>query len=73
MELILKRFANVISIIATALLFFSLGRYFTNGDITEWQLYYKVVAFSYLIVVAFNYIFLGTVTLWHKNVNKKII
>jgi hypothetical protein len=72
MELIFKRLANVFSVIITSILFFGLGSYFKNSDLDLWQFHYKLVAICYLIIFAFNYVLLGTATLWHKNVNKKI-
>ncbi len=73
MELIFKRFLNVLTIFITASLFFVIGSY--NGQIANSELnkIYSAAAACYGFVFAINYIFLGVATLWHKNVNKKIV
>lgn len=73
MELIFKRFANVLTVCITAGLFFAIGNYISDNAYNELNTPFTIAAFFYGIVFAINYIFLGSATLWHKNVNKKII
>ncbi len=72
MELIFKRILNVLTVFITVGLFYVVGNY--NGDNANGELdkLYWAAAMCYGFVLAVNYIFLGSATLWHKNVNKKI-
>lgn len=73
MELIFKRFVNVLSTCITVGLFYGIGNYIGDSAYNELSTPFAIAAVCYSIVFAINYIFLGAATLWHKNVNKKIV
>jgi hypothetical protein len=72
MELIFKRFMNILTIGITAGIFYGIGDIIANSTYNEFNDYFVLILY-YLAIFVINYIFLGTATLWHKNVNKKII
>ncbi len=73
MQLIFKRLTNVLSVCITIGLFYALGNYVGDGAYDELLTPVGFAGFLYAIVFAANYIFLGSATLWHKNVNKRIV
>ncbi|MDP3678709.1 MAG: hypothetical protein Q8R23_06440 [Methylotenera sp.] len=64
MKIWLKRFANILTIVATLFLIVGLGYVLVKhqpiGD------FISEAALCYLAIAAFNYIIFGAATLWHK-------
>jgi hypothetical protein len=65
MKQILKRFANTLTVLVSIGLVIAL--FTNNADEIRQNGALWICGFFYALVLAFNYIILGTFTLWHKN------
>ena len=64
MRQILKRFANTLTVLVTV--GFLIAIFTNNAEEIRQNGALWICGFFYAVVLAFNYIILGEVTLWHK-------